>query len=831
MAEGRSGDLVLSQGTYVLLQDGATGQVEVVTGPHKVSLADTDKPVVYEKDTRRFTPTTADRAISVCPAADEGQYLVLTNPSKEESGMKHPGKGKQPTMDLTMGRKINIQGPTTFALFPGQVAEVVDGHQLKSNEYLLIRVYNEKEAKENLKNATVKLAEGQEDKGGKKTTSLFEEKEIRTGNLLIIKGTDVSFYMPPTGIEVLEENGKYTRDAVTLERLEYCILLDQNGDKRYIPGPDVVFPKPTEVFIENKGKNVFRAYELNENMGIYLKVIADYEEDGVEYGQGDEIFITGNEQKIYFPRAEHAIVKYGSETIHYSTAVPAGEGRYILDKLNGAVNLVKGNKMLLPDPRKEVIVKRILNDKTISLWYPGNAEALAYNQALRKQSGDSENDFVEELSSRKSFKGVDKTTLYASSVAGYMGDELDRKQEYTKPRTIKLDTKYEGAVLLNIWPNFAVQVVNKTGDRKVVEGPKVIMLEYDETLEVLELSTGKPKNDHTLLKTVYLQTKNNVVSDIVTVETKDLIKVDVRISYKVDFEGDAKKWFNVSDYVKLLTQHMRSLIRNVAKKTTVQEFNDKATDIIRDIILGEAGKDGKARAGRSFTENGMRIYDVEVLDVEIGDEEISELLVENQHEIVEQNLKIEKVKKELEYAKVVEDISRQKLDETSKTAAKKTEVELSNEANYNKVLTVKQTNAKALETSKLTAESAAQKLVDAIVASKLAREKNAEDLKLAYEANRVDLHIKAVEAEMAAITPGLIEALTVSNDVKFAEILAKNIKEQKGGTGLAEIFGGKSGGFEGLIETLKGSGLEDKLTKIHQEYLAMKAGRLTKPSK
>jgi hypothetical protein len=31
MAEGRSGDLVLSQGTFVLLQDGATGQVEVVT--------------------------------------------------------------------------------------------------------------------------------------------------------------------------------------------------------------------------------------------------------------------------------------------------------------------------------------------------------------------------------------------------------------------------------------------------------------------------------------------------------------------------------------------------------------------------------------------------------------------------------------------------------------------------------------------------------------------------------------------------------------------------------------------------------------------------------
>ena len=274
--EGRSGDLVLSQGTYVLLQDGATGQVEVVTGPHKVSLADTDKPVLYEKDTRVFTATTSDKAIRVCPAADEGQYLVLTNPSKDEEGMKHPTKGKQSSIELNMGRKINVHGPAVFALFPGQVAEVIEGHQLKSNEYLLIRIYNEKEAKENLKNAVVKTAEGAENENDKK---LFDEKEIRTGNLLIIKGIYVSFYMPPTGIEVLKEKGKYTRDAVTLERLEYCILLDQNGDKRYVKGPDVVFPKPTEVFIENSGQKIFRAIELNENMGIYIKVIADYAED------------------------------------------------------------------------------------------------------------------------------------------------------------------------------------------------------------------------------------------------------------------------------------------------------------------------------------------------------------------------------------------------------------------------------------------------------------------------------------------------------------------------------------------------------------------------
>lgn len=817
MENGRIGDLVLSQGTYVLLQDGATGQVEVVTGPHKVSLADTDKPVIYDRENRRFIPTTSDKAIRVCPSADEGQYLVLTNPSKEEEGLKHPTRGKQPSIDVSIGRKINIHGPNMFGLYPGQIADVIDGHQLKSNEYLLIRVYNEKEALINLKNAVVKKAEGvEQDK-----KNLFDEKEIRTGNLLIIKGTDVSFYMPPTGIEVLQENGKYTRDAVTLERLEYCILLDQNGAKRYVKGPDVVFPKPTEIFIENNGKKIFRAIELNENMGIYIKVIADYKEGDVEYKAGEELFITGHEQKIYFPRAEHAIIKYGNETIHYATAVPSGEGRYLLDKVAGDVNLVKGPKMLLPDPRKEVIVKRVLDEKTVKLWWPGNTEAVEYNKKLKEAIGDSGTDYVQEDLSIKFSGGVrEKKTVLASSAA-YMDDEMDRKTEYTKPRTIKLDTKYEGAILLNIWPNYAVQIVNKAGDRRIVEGPKVVMLEYDETLETLELSTGKPKTDHNLMKTAYLQTKNNVVSDIIEVETKDLIRVNIRVSYKVNFEGDNKNWFKVSDYVKLLTQHMRSLVRNAVKKQNIENFNQNATDIIRDTILGESKEGG--RTGRKFQENDMRIYDVEVLSVEINDPAISKLLIENQHSIVTQNFNSIRIEKEFEYFKKSEDIVRQKIDEQSTTVKKKNELELLIEENNNKLLTTKFENESERQTAKHKLEKDLQEIFDYIEERKLSREKSSKDLDLSYKKEYSDIHIKEVTAEMDAIQPGLIEAMISSNDIRLADTLAKNIKEQKGTGGLAEIFGGKTGGWEGLMETVKGTPLETRLKNIIEEYKTFKS--------
>lgn len=663
----RIGDLVLPQGTYVLVQDGSNGQVDVIVGPNKTAMQETDKPVVYDHpQTRRFIKVgNALEAVKSFSTANEGQYLVLHSPSK--TAKEHPAKGRNTdAVDLNIGNKINLTGPRSFALFPGQFAEIIDGHQLKSNEYLVVRVYNETSAKENFDKAITKPAEGT-----KKITEIKKD-ELVNGKLFIIKGTEVSFYIPPTGIEVVNENGLYVRKAVTLERLEYCILLDQAGNKSYKKGPDVVFPEPTEEFIGQNGNNKFRALELNDNMGIYIKVIADYADNKA----GDELFITGAEQKIYYPQPEHALVKYGDQIIHFAIAIPAGEGRYILNKVSGAVEMVKGPKMFLPDPRKEVVVKRILDDRTIELFYPGNEEAKEYNQELQ---GMMESMSIENEDASRSFSnsgryfsannltGNDRSTVLMSDLeygtgssnlalgeasvaqgysgvkgqAGYVGTRgslskstsLKRGTKFTKPRTITLDTKYEGVVSMNVWPGYAIQVIMKNGEREVVHGPKVVLLEYDETLEVLELSTGKPKTDNTLFKTVYLQTMNNIVSDIIEVETKDSVTVSIRLSYRVNFrKEDAAKWFSVSNYVKLLTQHLRSVIRNSVKKHTIENFNNNATDIIRDLVLGES-KEGK-REGKTFVENGMNVYDVEVLNIRIGDANIERMLKDAQYNIL-----------------------------------------------------------------------------------------------------------------------------------------------------------------------------------------------------
>jgi major vault protein len=328
----RERDLVLAPNEFAFILDETKGHVIAYVGPHKTSLANTDRPVAFDEGPRRYRRCNLEEAIRPNPYAEEGWYVVLENPAPDGND-QHPHSGPNSTARLTWGRKVNIPGPSTFPLWPGQVATVVAGHYLRSNQYLVVKVYNEEAARDNWAQAVIKP---QKDTSAEPDAAAAAHgsgaPDLTLGQLLVIKGTEVSFYIPPTGIEVLrDENERYIRDAVTLERLEYCILLDEDGNKRYIEGPAVVFPRPTERFVERAGYRKFKAIELNELSGLYIKVIAPYVEDnGVERKIGEELFLTGKDQMIYFPRPEHALIRYsdggGGKEIHNSVAIPARPG-------------------------------------------------------------------------------------------------------------------------------------------------------------------------------------------------------------------------------------------------------------------------------------------------------------------------------------------------------------------------------------------------------------------------------------------------------------------------------------------------------------------------
>lgn len=830
-SSSRERDLVLAPNEYAFISDQTKGNINVYVGPYKTSLANTDQPVVFNEETKRFERCHLEAAIQNFAIAPEGWYVVMKNPSKDTH---HPKTGTVSSLaELDVGHKVNLPGPCAFALWPGQMVRVVQGHHLRSNQYLLVRVYDEEAAKANWQKAVIKRQSGDDGKSGASGDgpAALPLPDLTMGKLLLIQGTDVSFYIPPTGIEVVrDQSGRYVRDAVTLERLEYCILLDEDGNKRFIRGPAVVFPRPSENFVEKNNSKKFKAIELNEISGLYVKVIAPYSEGGKEYKVGDELFLTGKDQMIYFPRPEHAIIKYGDQEIHYAVAIPAGEGRYVLNRLTGKITLQKGPCMFLADPRAEVIVRRILTPKAVSLWYPGNHEALEYNARLQKlQEGSA--DFVSDREVQKSLRAKTEApgapAPAVPAAEGFAGDDFKRRMQFTQPRTITLENKYEGAVSINAWTGYAVLVVSKTGERKVVVGPTTTLLEYDEFLESVELSTGTPKSDDNLIKTVYLRVLHNKVSDIVEAETRDLCQVQLKVSYRVNFEGPPEKWFDVENYVKFLAEHTRSLLRNAIKHWGIQEFYAQAIDIVRDTVLGKAGEDGK-RTGRKFPENGMRIYDVEVLDVKMGNQSIEKLLVQAQHDVVLQTLNITAEKRKLEVTQQSEAIKRQILDIQCESRQKEETVkrELADATAQTKtqelslqVEEVKETLAVNLAKieSEITGKRRAlearfdeQAVIDKITTAERARQKAASDLELSIAQQKMQQRIEELKADVqamvdkaGAVSPDLIAALQAFGDKALAERMAQSMAP-------LAILGGKSVA-DVLAQLLRGTPIEHLL--------------------
>ena len=125
------------------------------------------------------------QAVQPWKTAPENWYVVLKNPADDN---KHPQAGSHNSPGLQVGKKVIVRGPVSFPLWPGQMAKVIQGHTLRTNQYLKIRIYDVDAAAEGW-NAAL-------DKEGEDTP------KFTAGQVDIIKGTEVSFYIPPTGVEV-----------------------------------------------------------------------------------------------------------------------------------------------------------------------------------------------------------------------------------------------------------------------------------------------------------------------------------------------------------------------------------------------------------------------------------------------------------------------------------------------------------------------------------------------------------------------------------------------------------------------------------------------------
>ncbi|MFZ9886587.1 MAG: hypothetical protein ACO3JL_03700 [Myxococcota bacterium] len=781
----RERELVLAPNEYAYVLDTTKGHINCYVGPNKTSLAQTDELVIFDDIEKRFRSVEMKYAVMLFATAPANWYVVLKNPAKD--GVIPKAGSANAMLDINVGQKVILQGPVSFPLWPGQMARVFEGHRLKANQYLVVRVYDAVRAQERWRDALGLSADVDD----------HLAPRFVAGEQRVIRGTDVSFYMPPTGVEVVaDERGQMVRDAVTLTRLEYCVLEGDDGRRTYVRGEAVVFPLPNQRFLEHDGSARQRGIELSDTSGLYIKVIAPYvDEDRVAHQEGEELFLRGN-QRIYFPREEHAVIRYGDTVLHHAIAIPKGEGRYVLDRESGEVSLVRGPAMFLPDPRRQVLTRRVLSERDCSLLYPGNSVVAAHNRALR-EGVHGQSPVATDL--RDAEEG--KPAHHRRSPGGEPGTDdvrLSRSERFAPPRVITLNNHLEGAVKVKVWSGYAIQVVDPLGGRRVVQGPATVLLEYDENLEALELSRGTPKQRDRQLETVFLKLAGNKVSDRVRVTTAVLVEVEVGVRYRVTFEGeDPSRWFSVDDYVQLLCDHANSLIQSHARRLTVQELRASVTEVVREAVLG-IKPDGTERPGLFFTENSMRVHEVDVVELEVIDEHVEELLKKAQANSIAREIQVAMRTSSVLSEGRLEELSRKLAKEQHESSLLQLELKSIRDARERQCALDEEAHLRALTEQERQRELHDVALRDEIERQRMSTQRAQQDLELLRRRELQELaerslqsRVDAAVRQAQAFSPHLVETLQRACDERLLESIGQNFAE------LSAVEG------KGLLETAR----------------------------
>lgn len=679
----RERDILIASNEYAYVQDLTKGDIVLYVGPTKISLSNTERLVDFKNE--RFLPVRGEEGASgVCPfiAASSTQYVVLENPAKDAA--VKPVKGNNSAIELLNGRRVVVAGPASFPLWPGQKARVVAGHELYEDQYLRVRV-----------------------------SDRVEGDPAPIGSERIVKGSEVSFYLPKTGLEVLPDStGSYVRNAVTLVDGQYCVLRGPRGQRRFVRGPGVVFPEAWEEFHAVAGARVFAAYAMRKDKGLHVRVVKTFEAKAGEqvppgtYQAGQELFLAGRED-LFFPTES-------LEVLGEVSSIPLAEKEAISvrELATGQIRTIAGPAAYLPDPTRVQLMKRPLDAETIKRW---------------------------------NLKGYDGTRAPA----------------------------------ITIPPSYAVLVTAKTR-REVVKGPQVRILDFDEELGVLSLSTGTPKTDAALLPTCFLLVDGNKVSDRLEVRTSDHVQLEVRLSYRVSFSSspgsDDARWFNVSNYVALLCDHLGSIVRAAVRATPIDRFHAASTEILRGAVLGE--KKGDKRTGREFEENGMLVYDVEVLEVQILDGEVDELLTDAQRSAI-----TSEVARRKEGLRLLTEQAKHTVDRAVFEAQRQTqEAELALEAARRQLAAAKAEGK--VEATRIEVLGKAKTDADALelasVAQTLAKARTAE-----VDERALTAQVNAFRAQMESMQPELIATLKSLGNQQLAASLTQHL-------GPLAILGGES---------------------------------------
>lgn len=916
---------------FLWVQDDDKGEVTLHVGPTMVSPTAADRVVIDDGEGGLREDVTGKPQQLV--ELGDAQYAVLSNPLLETenapNGKFRPGRNE--SRPLRNGTRSMIPGPCSFYLRPGQRAEVRDAHELASNQYLVVKVYGEVDKTAPFYEVTARSA------GITRATAEsldvtsglvpLGQVELRRGQLIVIRGLDTQFYIPPSGVDIvpdtsvdasgaaisaataqrllaqmqaeatadtrdelaaigasafaaapapaLEEmaqeqvifddaadaetskgsprqnvpnavvnqsarsrhrkapvparapapmgqaaQGPYAgaspapnveglfsspalrralekeaqktrliRNAVVLGEKDYCVIVDADGKREIKLGPARVFPGPYDTFMTVGSRSrVYDAYELLPQRALWLRIISAISKEELtrklprgfsfekeiakdHYYPGDEILLSGvstfffpfNEIEVLSPDTGQAVVGNDHERVFIEAiGIDQKSGIYVRDLATGEVRLVRGKQSYLVDPRKEVQITRTVPPADWNLWIASSEPHKATSAAV--------------------------TTPWAISV---------------------------------VVPNNAAVMVTMAQSRRVVEGPCVTLLGYEESLCPLSLSTGTPKSDASPLRTCFLRTVGNRVSDMIVIETADFVKIAIVVSYTVTFASENKdRWFNHENYIQMMVDHLRSIIRGRCRTLSLSAIWPQIHTTVRDTVLGER-KDGQ-RPGRVFAENSTVVTEVEVLSATIEAPEVADLMKrvqtqsvtlqigdrQAQEHMLSQKLRAvvdAEVQALAEEAKTREarlhDLARRLTHERSLAEAKDQEIVARERqaladarlAEGQRAALARDHESKAAELGYLADHAHGRAAADRLLATV---EIEALAAKTEHELRVVAAHSQAIVAERQAVQRGLVEAMTALGDKIMLGQVAENMnlvslfKGKDVGTILSEVLGG-----------------------------------------
>lgn len=825
-------------GEYAWVGSKKDGSLRVVIGPDPLETNEDDLWLVQDTDPTKVRivqgPIDAIRSFTTLQS---NQFAIITNPAAnpgEDTPNGSWSRGRKEVTSLKKGtRRVITAGD--FPLWPGQACEIKFVYRLLPNDYLIVQVVDANvDEKAPYYGVTVQCAsvteavvdESNANVAPKAVPASIEELEngvaptelkyqFHVGQRIRIPGNVTQNYIPPTGVEVVsDENHKETRQALVLGPTEFCTLIDRDGQPQRKAGPGRVFPGPYDRVQTSGSRNngVYDAYHLRDDRGLLIRVVANQisqaelanqlpsgvKYDKPTYQKGDEIFVAGisaylvpgNAIEIIDPESRLPQIGNNHDDVFVKAiGVDQKSGIYVSDVKTGSVELVRGEKSEVLDPRYKKHVRRSV---PVEMW-----NLMIGHAAPHKVVGE---DFI--------------------------------KLSTPRGQTPMIETPW--ALSIPVPNNEAILIISRSGRRAVV-GPKMELLQFDETLQVLELSRGKPKRDQDTLATCFLKVDGNCVSDQIDLQTSDYVIVRVDVSYGVRFTGDTDeeraKWFNHGNYVKFFCDHLRSVLRAEARKLTMSELIGNVAEFVRDTILGEKPEEGH-RSGKLFEENNMLVYEVEVLNWNLPDTEIGMRINQTNRNVVSRQLEDADKRNALESKRVQEEANA----EIARLEAQRIERECAlgvAEAEANSQIAGREHDLKHALAKRAHIDELALRRQKADVDEELRKrhlvlkaEESDMDDKIAKSGNAIiEAHEKAqteleiavakakAEADVArlgAVQPGLIEAITSSANSALASTVARHLPEAGGALGF--LLG--TGGIEALKKLVAGTPMASALDAL-----------------